>query len=102
MASGAERQAPFCSTCQVNMTIEHILVSCSVFANPRRANFLANKSLGEILNEGDPVEQIVIFLKDINLFYELWFFYVSNFIMILCMLELVNVIVYDCVQSAYI
>ena len=53
------------------MTIEHILVSCPVFANSRRANFLANKSLREILNESAPVGQIISFLNDINLFYEL-------------------------------
>ena len=71
MASGAERRAPFCSACQVDITIEHILVSCPVFAAPRRANFLANRSLREILDEGAPVEQVVQFLKDINLFYEI-------------------------------
>ena len=71
MASGAERQAPRCSACQVDVTIEHILVSCPVFRNQRIRNFLANRSLGDILNERTPLEQVVKFLKDINLFYEL-------------------------------
>ena len=71
MASGAERQVPRCSTCHVDMTVEHILVHCPAFINKRRACFLANKSLGEILDESAPVEQIVKFLKDIDIFYEL-------------------------------
>ena len=71
MASGTERQAPRCSACQVNVTVEHILVSCPTFENKRRANFLSNLSLREILDENAPVEQIVKFLKDIGIFYEL-------------------------------
>ena len=71
MASGAERQAPRCPTCQVEVTVEHILVSCPVFGNKRRINFLANKSLKDILDENAPVEYIIKFLKDINIFYDL-------------------------------
>ena len=71
MASGAERQAPRCSTCHVDITVEHILVSCPDFRNKRFNNFLANLSLADILGENAPVEQVVKFLKEINLFYEL-------------------------------
>ena len=71
MVSGVERHAPRCSACQVDITIEHILVSCPIFEIKRRLNFLANKSLVEILDENAPVEQIVKFLKEIDIFYEL-------------------------------
>ena len=55
----------------MDITVEHILVSCPVFENQRRANFLTNLSLRQILGENAPVEQITNFLKDINLFYDI-------------------------------
>ena len=71
MASGAERQVPLCSTCHVELTVKHILVRCPFYENQRRVNFLFNKSLQEILDESAPVEHIVKFLKDINIFYDI-------------------------------
>ena len=71
MASGAERQAPLCSTCHVELTIKHILVQCPSYVNQRRDNFLLNKSLIEILDENAPVEHLVKFLKNINMFYDI-------------------------------
>ena len=71
MASGAERQAPRCTACQVDFTVKHVLVQCPSFENKRRANMLSNKTLEEILDENAPVEDIVKFLKDIELFYDI-------------------------------
>ena len=71
MASGAERQAPRCSTCRADFTVRHILEQCPDFENNRRACLLANKTLIEILGENAPVEQIIKFLKDINIFYDI-------------------------------
>ena len=71
MASGEERQVPLCSTCQVELSVKHILVQCPCFVNQRRTNLLFNKSLVDILGEGAPVEQLVKFLKDINVFYDI-------------------------------
>ena len=71
MASGVERQAPLCQSCQVVLTIEHILVQCPNLENKRRDNLLSNKSLENILNENAPLEQIVKFLKDVNIFYDI-------------------------------
>ena len=71
MAVGAERQVPRCSTCQVDLTVKHILVQCPNFDRERRANFLSNMSLEEILNENAPVEHIIKFLKDVNIYYEI-------------------------------
>ena len=71
MMSGADRQVPRCSTCHVDLTVVHILVQCPFYFRERRASLLANKSLLEILGEDAPMEQIVKFLKDINLFYDI-------------------------------
>ena len=71
MASGVERQVPLCSACHVELTVKHILVQCPFYENQRRSNLLLNLSLEEILNESAPVEQIVKFLKDINIFYDI-------------------------------
>ena len=53
------------------MPVVHILVQCPNFRNQRRACLLANKTLADILGEDAQAEQVVKFLKDINLFYEL-------------------------------
>ena len=71
MAGGAERQVPRCSACHAELSVAHILVQCPCYSNQRRANLLANKPLVEILDENAPVEQIIKFLKDINLFYDI-------------------------------
>ena len=71
MASGAERQVPRCSTCQVDLTVEHVMVQCPSLDNIRRANLLANKPLADLLCEHAPVEQIMKFLKDIGVFYDI-------------------------------
>ena len=69
--SGVGRQVPRCSTCHVDLTVVHILVQCPNFENERRACSLANKTLAAILGEHAQSEQIMKFLKDINIFYEL-------------------------------
>ena len=71
MTSGADRQVPRCSTCHTDMSVAHILVQCPNFENKRRANFLSNKSLEEILNENAPVEQIVKFLRDVDIYFDI-------------------------------
>ena len=71
MMGGADRQDPRCSTCHMDLTVVHILVQCPLYFRQRRANFLDNKSLVEILDESAPVEQIIRFLKDISLFYDI-------------------------------
>ena len=71
MEGGAERLVPRCSACQAELSVAHILVQCPRYNSQRIANLLANKSLAEILDEDAPVEQIVKFLKDINLFYDI-------------------------------
>ena len=71
MASGADRQAPLCSTCHVVFTVKHILLECPVFVLSRRANLLVGLSLSDILGENAPIERICKFLKDVNLFYDI-------------------------------
>ena len=71
LTSGAERQVPRCSTCHVNLTVRHILVECPTIENERRANLLSNMAVHDILGESAPVEQIVKFLKETNIFYDI-------------------------------
>ena len=71
MASGVERQVPRCSTCQVDLTVEHIMVICPALAIKRRANLLADKPLVDILGEHVPLEQLIKYLKDIDIFYDI-------------------------------
>ena len=71
MASGAERQAPQCSSCHVVLTVVHILVECPNFENARRNNLLNNRPLKEILGENGPLELVCKFLKEINMFYDI-------------------------------
>ena len=71
MASGAERQVPLCPTCQIALTVKHILIECPAFLRQRRALDLEGKSLTDLLGEDAPLEDICILLKNINLFYEL-------------------------------
>ena len=74
LRSGAEKQAPRCPACHVDVTVKHILVECPLYVNERRLNFLLNKSLKEILDEDASFEFIFKFLKDIGLFYSIWYF----------------------------
>ena len=71
MASGEERRVPLSSTCRVELTIMHVLVQCPFYELKRRDNILSNMTLLEILGENAPVERIVKFLKDVNIFYDI-------------------------------
>ena len=71
MASGEERQAPLCRTCNCFLTIKHILIDCADFNVNRRDNSLNGRSIQELLGDDVNVENIVKFLKDINLYYEI-------------------------------
>ena len=70
MASGAERQVPLCSTCQVILNIKHILIDCPAHRFQRRALNLEGKSLVDLLGEGAPLEAVCRFLKNLDIFYE--------------------------------
>ena len=71
MASGVERRAPFCNTCQSDLTVEHILVDCSNFIVERRCNNLDGRTIQEILSDEADIDCIAKFLKEINLYYEI-------------------------------
>ena len=71
LASGAERQAPQCSTCNVGITVQHLLVECPRYFNQKRKFDFNNKSLVEILGEDSPIENVFKFLKEIKLFYDI-------------------------------
>ena len=59
---------PHCQTCQVQLTVRHILCDCRNF-NQKRSLYLKNKSLPEILSESDQfsLNRILMFLRQTNL-----------------------------------
>ena len=71
LTSGADRQAPTCSTCNVTLTVEHLMVDCQSYANERRIFNLEGRTLKEILNDAAPIEGVFSFLKAIGLFYDI-------------------------------
>ena len=71
LTSGAERLVPQCSRCNVDITVKHIFIDCPRYFNSRRKFGLNNKPLSDILGVDAPIEEILKFLKDINLFYDI-------------------------------
>ena len=71
MASGAERQVPVCPICLVVLNINHILVECPRFSHERRANSLFNLPFADILGDGGFIDNVLKFLKEIHLFYDI-------------------------------
>ena len=71
MTSGAERQAPLCSTCNVNITIKHLLKDCPSYRHQRFLCGLGSLSLTDMLGEEGHYERVFKFLKAINVFYDI-------------------------------
>jgi hypothetical protein len=62
------KPSPSCSTCGNRpITIEHILLSCPAYAEQRHRHFQSD-TLASILGDQSEVEDIVLFLKDSNLY----------------------------------
>ena len=55
----------------MELTIKHVLVQCPFYDLKRRDHLLSNMPLVGILGENAPVERIVKFLKDVNIFYDI-------------------------------
>ena len=70
MASGAERQAPLCLTCNINLTVKHILRDCPSYRRQRMLCGLGSLSLTEMIGENGPFADVFKFLKAIGLFYD--------------------------------
>lgn len=71
LKSDEERQVPYCDVCQTDITVQHILTNCNKFAIERRRNLLHGRSMTELLGERSPIDNIVRFLKEIDLYYKL-------------------------------
>ena len=71
MASGAERQAPLCSTCNVNITVQHLLKDCPGYRHQRMLCGLGGLSLTGMLDEDGHFKRVFKFLKDIGIFYDI-------------------------------
>ena len=68
MASGDERQVPFCHSCQTNVTVKHILTDCIDYSLERRHCRLTGKSMTDLLGESCEVSDLMRFLKRVNLY----------------------------------
>ena len=62
---------PVCDYCQVALTVEHILVDCLKYRQQRNRFGLEGKPIGALLGELVEVENLMKFLKEINIFYEI-------------------------------
>ena len=68
MASGEERQVPFCDTCQATLTARHILIECIRYDTERRAFSLSGKSMVDLLGDECDIPRLMAFLKHIRLY----------------------------------
>ena len=71
MASGDERQVPFCHSCQTFITVQHILADCINFSLERRRCRLTGKSLSDLLGESCNVSDLIRYLKLADLYSQL-------------------------------
>ena len=71
LASGQERQVPRCETCNCDMSVKHILIECNNFNIFRSLNHLDGRPIEEILSRDCYVDNILRFLKQIKLYYEI-------------------------------
>ena len=70
MASGDERQVPFCHSCHTSVTVKHILAECVNLTQERRRCGLTGKSLSDLLDESCNVSDLMRFLKLVNLYHQ--------------------------------
>ena len=71
LKSGDDRQVPYCNVCRSDITVRHILLECSVFNIERRRHSLHGRTMGELLGDNCPVEALMSFLINIDVFYKL-------------------------------
>ena len=62
---------PECDHCQVQLTVEHILVDCRKYVNQRIRHHTHDKELHILLDDDMDVDNIMEFLKEIDLFYKI-------------------------------
>lgn len=70
LKTGEERQSPICNQCQTQLTVKHILVSCPKYLNERRTCSLEGRSLGDLINDDGPIEDVILFTKKIGLYHK--------------------------------
>ena len=59
---------PMCGPCQTYLTVKHILVDCCEYCRVRQKYHLNGKLITEILNNDIDIDNVMNFLKEINLF----------------------------------
>ena len=63
-----QEDQPMCDTCDVPLTVNHILIDCSVYQNIRLQHF-SETSLKELF-KNQKFSEIINFLKDIEMYYK--------------------------------
>ena len=63
-------EPPICDICSTPLTVEHILVKCDKYTEKRRLHRIPNE-IEKALNEDADVDNIMAFLKDIEIFYDI-------------------------------
>ena len=61
---------PMCNVCNNSLTVEHILLDCSKYVNERRQYSILGP-IEALLDDDVNVENVMEFLKDINIFYDI-------------------------------
>ena len=59
---------PVCDSCQSFLTVKHILVDCSEYSRIHRKYHLHGNLITEILDDDVDVDNLMNFLKEVNLF----------------------------------
>jgi len=63
--------APRCGRCNVILTVEHVLAECKKYETERRLYLLYGKSIEMILNDNIDIDNVIEYLKEIDLYYEI-------------------------------
>ena len=61
---------PVCDHCQVQLTVEHILVCCPVLNGRRQKYHLDGKDLKFLLDDDGPIDHMMNFLKETDYYYK--------------------------------
>ena len=62
---------PVCEHCQIQLSVEHILIYCTHLQEKRRFYHMDGKQIEEILGDDSNIEDVISFLKDTEFYFKL-------------------------------
>ena len=62
---------PVCEHCQMQLSVEHILIHCTHLQEKRRFYHMDGKQIEEILGDDSNIEDVISFLKDTEFYFKL-------------------------------